>query len=522
MILNATYSPSTLSSALAQKARTLRDHVEQEILREKGATRHRKVGQSLLHLFEHQHRELSRFADGYAQTVCYGLLAARWMSLGSARPFTVENIPWLLPSTSGVLKGFFLRLFALPSPSRVRTCLVDIASFVSDLDLSVIFSDATDDPIIHFYEDFLDVYEKSLKKERGVYYTPDAVVDFMIRAVDERLRGDFGLPLGLASVQRWDVVSRRLQIPIPEGVKEGDVFVRILDPATGTGTYLKGVVTHIRTTLRHHWRSLGYTSEEIRLEWCAYLRGEQGQMADYRGQGLLSRLFGFEVMMAPYVIAHLRLGLLLQNDPEMPFVFNEQERWGIFLTNALSRFQDAGTHEDFVSQESSAAESVKAKTPITVMVGNPPYSGESGNNGADIMRLMEDYKKEPGGRQRLLERNPKWVNNDYVKFFRFAQSYTERFNAGICAFINPHGFLDNPTFRGVRWSLWNGYSQLYILDLHGNLRKKERAADGSKDENIFAIQEGVSINVFLKNRLQNGLGSVYHHDLLGLSGHKLQ
>jgi predicted helicase len=152
-----------------------------------------------------------------------------------------------------------------------------------------------------------------------------------------------------------------------------------------------------------------------------------------------------------------------------------------------------------------------------VIIGNPPYSGESANKGEWIMNLMEDYKKEPGGKEKLKERNPKWINDDYVKFLRFGQHFIEKNGEGVLAFINPHGFLDNPTFRGMRWNLLKTYDKIYTIDLHGNSKKKETALDGSIDQNVFDIMQGVSINVFVKTgkKKKDELGKVFHYDLYG-------
>ncbi|MHB0994388.1 MAG: type ISP restriction/modification enzyme [Sulfurovum sp.] len=220
--------------------------------------------------------------------------------------------------------------------------------------------------------------------------------------------------------------------------------------------------------------------------------------------------------MASYAMAHLKLDLLLMETGYKPI---EQKRFNVFLTNSLEEHHEhTGTlFSSYLANESREADRVKKETPVMVVMGNPPYSGESSNKGNWIMGLMEDYKKEPGGKEKLQERNPKWINDDYVKFLRYGQHYIEKNNAGILAFINPHGFLDNPTFRGMRWNLLKTYDKIYTIDLHGNSKKKEVCPDGSKDENVFDIMQGVAITIFIKTgkKKANELGKVFHYDLFG-------
>lgn len=271
--------------------------------------------------------------------------------------------------------------------------------------------------------------------------------------------------------------------------------VQILDPATGTGTFLAEVVNQIFDKFN----------------------GMQGMWQGYVNDHLLPRLHGFELLMASYAVAHLKLDMLLQQTG-----FNHAEnsrRLKIYLTNSLEEVHpDTGTlWAQWLSDEASAANRIKRDCPVMVMIGNPPYSGESQNKGEWIMRLIEDYKKEPGGKMRLNERNPKWINDDYVKFIRLAQNYVERNKCGIIGFINPHGFLDNPTFRGMRWNLLSTFDKIYTINLHGNYKKKEVCPDGSPDENVFDIQQGVSINLFIKTgeKKASELGKVYYYDLYG-------
>ena len=220
--------------------------------------------------------------------------------------------------------------------------------------------------------------------------------------------------------------------------------------------------------------------------------------------------------MASYAMAHLKMDMLLTETGYKP---TDDQRFKIFLTNSLEEaHQDSGTlFSSWLSDESNQANEIKRDTPVMVIIGNPPYSGESANKGDWIMNLMEDYKKEPGGKEKLKEQNSKFINDDYVKFLRFGQHFIEKNGGGVVAFINPRGFLDNPTFRGMRWNLLNTYDKIYTIDLHGNTKKKEKAPDGSPDVNVFDIEQGVSINFFIKTgkKKESELGQIFHCDLFG-------
>jgi predicted helicase len=347
-----------------------------------------------------------------------------------------------------------------------------------------------EDPIIHFYETFLSEYDPKLRKSRGVWYTPQPVVDFIVRAVDDILKTEFNLPQGLA-----DTSKTTIKVDLQGKKVNHEVHkVQILDPATGTGTFLAEVVKHI-----HH-----------------KFEGQQGIWSSYVETHLLPRLNGFELLMASYAMAHLKLDLLLKETGYKP---TKDQRFKVFLTNSLEEHHPAtGTlWSNWLSTEANEANHIKRDTPVMCIIGNPPYSGESANKGEWIMNLMEDYKKEPGGKEKLKEKNSKWINDDYVKFLRYGQHFIERNGSGVLAFINPHGFLDNPTFRGMRWNLLKTYDKIYTIDLHGNSKKKETALDGTVDINVFDIQQGVSINLFIKTgkKKDNELGKVFHFELLG-------
>ena len=445
----------------------------------------------------------NEFADIYAQTLAYGMFAARLhdQTLGT---FTRQEAAELIPKTNPFLRKLFSYIAGIDIDTRIVWIVDALADIFRAADIAAILknfgtSTQTRDPMIHFYETFLAAYNPKLRKSRGVWYTPEPVVNFIVRAVDDILKTEFGLPQGLADTSKTtievdtQIEDRRSKTGYTRE-KQDAHKVQILDPAAGTGTFLAEVVKHI------HKKFVG----------------QQGIWSSYVEQHLIPRLHGFEILMASYAMAHLKLELLLQETGYAP---ETQQRLRVFLTNSL---EDA--HPDtrtfwatWLSKEAIEANYIKRETPVMVVIGNPPYSGESANKGDWITSLMDDYKKEPGGQEKLREKNFKWINDDYVKFLRYAQYFIEKNGEGIVAFINPHGFLDNPTFRGMRWHLLKTYDTIYTIDLHGNSKKKEACPDGSPDENVFDIQQGVSINIFVKTgrKKAHELGKVFHYDLYG-------
>lgn len=438
------------------------------------------------------------FADVYAQTIAYGMFAARLHDqiLGT---FSRQEAAELIPKSNPFLRKLFGYIAGPDIDDRIKWIVDSLADIFLATNVKVLLKDfgkltKMEDPIIHFYETFLSEYDPKLRKSRGVWYTPQPVVNFIVRAVDDILKTEFDLPQGLA-----DTSKTKIKVDLQGKKVEQEVHkVQILDPATGTGTFLAEVVKHIHKKFE----------------------GQQGIWSNYVETHLLPRLNGFELLMASYAMAHLKLDLLLT---ETGYVStgstNANNRLRVYLTNSLEEHhQDTGTlFANWLSIEANEANQIKRDTPVMCVIGNPPYSGESANKGEWIMKLMEDYKKEPGGKEKLKERNPKWINDDYVKFLRYGQHFIEKNGSGVLAFINPHGFLDNPTFRGMRWNLLKTYDKIYTIDLHGNSKKKETAPDGSADTNVFDIQQGVSINVFVKTgkKKANELGKVFHYDLYG-------
>ena len=398
----------------------------------------------------------------------------------------------LIPKTNPFLRKVFQQIAGYDLDERIAWIVDDLVSAFAATDMEKImqgFGKSTQqtDPMLHFYEDFLLQYDPAAKKQCGVYYTPQPVVEFIVRAVDDILRTEFNLPMGLADTSKVEIEQEIEQDLKHRKEKKLVHRVQVLDPATGTGTFLAETVRQIK-------RDLG---------------GQMGAWPSYVPEHLLPRLHGFELMMAPYTIAHLKL--------DMEIGIPAQQRLKVFLTNSLEEAdKEAGTlFGNYLAQEANEASHIKQSAPVMIVMGNPPYSGESQNKSEWIMKLMEDYKKEPGGISPLKERNPKWINDDYCKFIRLGQYYVDRNKEGVLAYICNNGFLDNPTFRGMRWNLLHSFDKIYIINLHGNSLKKETCPDGSKDENVFDIMVGTSINIFVKTGKKKNLAEVYYLDLYG-------
>ena len=390
------------------------------------------------------------------------------------QPFRRQDANHEIPKTNPFLRKLFNTISGsdLDDESFMRF-VDDLAQLLTQADMAAILrgfgkSTRQEDPVVHFYETFLSAYDPKLRELRGVYYTPEPVVSYIVRSVDSLLKTHFNCPNGLA-----------------ERHAAGKPDVLLLDPACGTGTFSYMVIDLIRERFRQQ-NQAGM--------WSAYVR-----------EHLLPRLFSFELLMAPYAVAHLKLGMQLAglDLPEAEranwaYDFQSDERLGIYLTNTLDEAAKRSQllFGGYISDEANEAAKVKKDYPVMVVLGNPPYSYESANNGEWISKLIRDYYQVDG--KPLGERNPKGLQDDYVKFIRFAQWRIEQTGYGILAFITNHGYLDNPTFRGMRQSLMQTFDDIYVLDLHGNSKKKERTPDGGKDENVFDIQQGVAIGIFVK------------------------
>ena len=441
------------------------------------------------------------FADIYAQTLAYGMFAAR-LHDETLDTFSRQEAAELIPRTNPFLRRLFDYVAGVNIDERIKPTVDNLVEVFRATDVAVMLKDfgkttQTQDPIIHFYETFLAEYNPKLRKQRGVWYTPEPVVQFIVRAVDDILKSEFDLADGIADTSKIEIET---QTQTPDSrtktgykmVKELVHKVQILDPATGTGTFLAAIIQHI---FHSQFENMG------------------GVWSSYVEQDLLPRLHGFELLMASYAMAHLKLDMLLTDTGYQPI---KPKRLQVYLTNSLEEHNaDTGTlFAGWLSAEANEANAIKRDAPVMVVMGNPPYSGVSSNNNEWISNLIEDYKYVDG--EHFNERKH-WLNDDYVKFIRYGQHFIEKNGEGVLAFINPHGFLDNPTFRGMRWNLLKTFDKIYTIDLHGNTLRQEVCPDGSKDENVFDIMLGVSINIFVKNRKKsnNELGKVYHYDLYG-------
>ncbi len=498
-------SAARLTKIMAGKANLLADIIKRA-LREKDASYANKTLREQYQAFQKvliSNLSLDEFADVYAQTIAYGLFAGR-LNTNNPADFSREEAGAAIPRQNRFLRQLFNYIAGNDIDDRIKWIVDDLARVFAAADFSSILKNygkatATHDPLIHFYETFLSEYNHEERKLRGVWYTPQPVVNFIVRAVDDLLKTEFGLPDGLAD----DSTFLRTITDARFGdkktgkrsatVTQREYRVQILDPATGTGTFLAEIVRQVHEKFA----------------------GNSGMWQSYVEKCLLPRLNGFELLMASYAMAHLKLDWVLK---ETGYEAKSDNRLQIYLTDSLQEVHpDTGTmFASWLSNESQEADRVKRETPIMVVLGNPPYNGESQNNGEWIKNLIEVYKREPSGGA-LRERNPKWLNDDYVKFIRYAEYYVERNNSGILAYISNHSFLDNPTFRGMRAHLLRTFDKIYILDLHGNYKKKETCPDGSPDENVFEIQQGVAISLFIKTgkKEKDAFARVRYADLFG-------
>lgn len=494
-------SPTRLAEMMAGKANLMAYYVEKALDEDDDTGTLSNLKKQMLSFKKMLISDITNksFSDIYAQTIAYGFFAARYHD-PTLPTFSREEAVKLIPRSNPFLRKLFIDISDEQLDYRIVGIVDQLVNVFLASDVASIMKDfgkstKQEDPVVHFYETFLGAYNPSLRKAKGVWYTPAPVVNFIVRAVDDILKSEFDLPEGLA-----DKSKKKIKVNYQGREIEKEVHrVQVLDPATGTGTFIAETIKHIHKKYE----------------------GMQGIWSKYVEDDLIPRLNGFELLMASYAMAHLKLDMLLTDTGYVP---TKEQRLRVFLTNSLEEpHADSGTlWGNLLSEESDQANEVKRDSPVMCIIGNPPYSGESANKGEWIMKLMEDYKKEPGGLQKLQERNPKWINDDYVKFLRYGQHYIEKNGQGVLAFINPHGFLDNPTFRGMRWNLLKTYDKIYTIDLHGNSKKKEVSPDGTSDVNVFDIMQGVSINLFVKTgrKKTNELGKVFHFDLFGKREYK--
>ncbi len=496
-------SPKQLANLMAQKAVMIRDVIINALECDCSgslANQRDAFKQILLHdLTDHT------FADMYAQTIAYGLFAAR-LNDTTLDDFTRQEARELVSKNNPFLRQLFDYISGANLDDNLVWIVDDLVEIFKAVDLNKLLRNygkttRMSDPFLHFYETFLESYDKVNKEKRGVYYTPCPVVKFIVSAVDNILKTEFNLPHGLADdttikhtrtlyyeKKKKKVKGETVYEDVPVTTDENIYKVQILDPATGTGTFL---------------------AETIRKIY-SYFLNQKGIWSQYVDNALIPRLNGFEIMMTPYVMCHLKLDLLLK---ETGYTTTKQtNRFNVYLTNALEK--DETTKYplfDWLSSEARHAGLIKSQKPIMVVLGNPPYSVSSCNKNDYIDELMEVYKKD------LNEKNIQPLSDDYIKFIRMGESFIEKNNEGILAYISNNSFLDGVIHRQMRKHLMQTFDKIYILDLHGNAKKKETSLDGSKDENVFNIQQGVSINIFIKTgkKKANELAKVYHTELFG-------
>ncbi|MEM9045020.1 MAG: type ISP restriction/modification enzyme [Pseudomonadota bacterium] len=511
-------SPRDLAERMAGKANLIKD-VLSRTLREDAEfqtelyTQYQAFQENLIHDITAED-----FADIYAETIAYGMFAARLHDT-ALDTFSRQEALELLPKSNPFLRSLFSYVAGYDLDDRIAWIIDDLARVFQACDVAKLmegFGKLTgqNDPFLHFYETFLAAYNPSKRKARGVWYTPEPVVNFIVRAVDEVLQTEFGLPDGLADTSKvtidWDTgqtamtKAGKLRKDGKKTIEKREVHrVQILDPATGTGTFLAEVIKQIAPKVQGIAPAM----------WSKYIEDD-----------LIPRLHGFELLMASYAMCHMKLDMILTELGYSPT--KEPPRLSVYLTNSLEEGEPANQTLPFtqwLSREAKGANTIKRDMPIMCVIGNPPYLGEGGVSEGWIGDLMDDYKKEPGGKVKLKERNPKWLNDLYVKFIRLSSHLIEKNGEGVLGFITNHGYLDNPTFRGMRWHLMNTFDRIWVLDLHGNAKKKEVTPEGKPDKNVFDIQQGVSIIIGVKKKDGGkGLAEVMHGELWGARAAKYE
>ncbi|MGV3538166.1 MAG: type ISP restriction/modification enzyme, partial [Rufibacter sp.] len=482
-------SPSKLATMMADKAKFLAQIIERALSAEGDIYENQTLQEQLQAFKEILLHEITakEFSDIYAQTVAYGMFAAR-LHDPTLPTFSRQEAAELIPKTNPFLRKLFGYIAGPDIDDRIKWIVDALADVFRATDIKAILknfgrSTQTHDPIIHFYETFLAEYDPALRKSRGVWYTPEPVVNFIVRAVDDILKTEFHLKNGLASTETTEI-DVDVQHKKAKG-KQTVHKVQVLDPATGTGTFLAEVVKHVYS----------------RFE------GQEGIWSQYVEKHLLPRLNGFEILMASYAMCHLKLDLLLQ---ETGYVPQNPRRFKVYLTNSLEEAvpSQLSLFASWLSDEAMQANAVKRETPVMVVLGNPPYSVSSSNKGEWIGNLIADYKV--GLKERKIN-----LDDDYIKFIRYAEHFIEKSGQGIVAMITNNSFIDGITHRQMRKHLLETFDKIYVIDLHGSAKKQEVALDGGKEENVFDIQTGVSISLLVKKGNTKSLGEVLHYDLYG-------
>jgi len=497
-----------LSIRLAELARNIRDRIKTALAIEtdKGPlTRLMKAFQTaLVHDLD-----ADGFADMYAQTIAYGLLSAR---IADPHRKTVDDFaahmrtnPFLRELMETFLKiGGRRGKAGGPGIDFDELGVSEVIDLLDHAKMEAVVRDFGDrnpqeDPVIHFYEFFLKEYDARKRMQRGVFYTPRPVVSYIVRSVDELLRTEFGLADGLADTTTWGEMAKRQKgLPIPEGVSADQDFVQILDPATGTGTFLVEVIELIHRTLVARWKKEGYDGKKIDALWNEYVP-----------KHLLTRLHGYELLMAPYAIAHLKIGLKLY---ETGYRFASDERARVYLTNALEPAQDFSGRFEFaipaLAHEAQAVNEVKRRQRFTVVVGNPPYAKSSSNRSDTAESLVAAYKRLVYG-----ETNVQPLSDDYVKFIAFALQASVP-SASLIGMITNRSYLEGLIHRGMRSTLYQTCSTIFVVDLHGDSNVGERPPLGRENQNVFDIMQGVAISIFVRSS-QHRPDCVLHQEVWG-------
>ena len=457
------------------------------------------------------------FADMYAQTIAYGLLSAR---ITDPTKSTVDDF------TSHMRTNPFLRelmeTFLMiggrkgksggPGIDFDELGIGDVVQLLDNVNIKAVLNDFGDknrqeDPVIHFFVGFLQAYDKKIRKERGVFYTPQPVVSYIVRSVHEQLITEFGLEDGLADATTWgEMLLRRPDLQLPKltdkpnetrSIAHDEFFVQVLDPATGTATFLIEVIEIIYRTLIAKWKKLGLDKDHQLHAW-----------NDYVPKYLLPRLYGFELMMAPYAIAHMKISLKLA---ETGYNFESEERARIYLTNSIEPWllQLKIPEIESLAHEALAVNEIKKFKKFTVIIGNPPYSVSSQNKGKYIDALMELYKKAVKD-----EKNIQPLSDDYIKFICLSQKIIENSGIGLIGFITNNSLLSGLIHRGIREELLKSFKNIYILNLHGNSMLHEKSETGEIDENLFDIRIGLSIIFLMKNNILE-LSNTEYSEIIG-------
>ena len=505
-----------LSERLAELARAIRDRIRTALAIETEVGPLTKLMKAFQTALVHDLDEAG-FADMYAQTIAYGLLSARITDPArrTADDFAahMKTNPFLRE-----LMQTFLRVGGRrgkaggPGIDFDELGVSDVVELLDRANMEAVVRDFGDrnpqeDPVIHFYEHFLAAYDKKQKVSRGVFYTPRPVVSYIVRSVDELLRTEFGLADGLADTTTWgEMATRHKELKIPEGTPPGQPLVQILDPATGTGTFLVEVIDLIHKTMVGEWKAQGHGEKRIEALW-----------NDYVPKDLLPRLHGYELLMAPYAIAHLKIGLKLY---ETGYLFESDERARVYLTNALEPASSKQLTLDFLpalAHEAQAVDEIKRRQLFTVVIGNPPYSKISSNLTPEMRATVERYRYLDG--ERIRERGALQfeinLQDDYVKFFRFCEQRVLVSSLGVLGLITNNGYLSTPTLRGMRDSLLETFNSIWAVDLHGHLAKGETSPDNGSEENVFDIVQGVSLFLGERTTSKTSDSSVFHSDQYG-------